>query len=56
MAAMMLAQTSRTGSGPYTGVYGIKCFESSPGKTYTIEVSDGIQAIVGHFGWWRSLR
>jgi hypothetical protein len=44
LAAMMLAQSSRTGSGPYTSVYGISA-SNPPGKTYTIDVSDGIQAI-----------
>lgn len=44
LAAMMLAQSSRSGSGPYTGVYGISA-SNPPGKTYTIDVSDGIQAV-----------
>lgn len=44
LVAMMLAQTSRTGSGPYTGVYGYSA-SNPPGKTYTIEVSDGIQSL-----------
>lgn len=44
LVAMALAQNSRTGSGPYTGVYGISA-NNPPGKTYTVEVSDGIQAL-----------
>lgn len=48
MVAMMLAQTSRSGGGPYTGVYGYSA-SNPPGKTYTIEASDGIQSI-RHYG------
>lgn len=45
MVAMMLNQVSRSGSSSlYTGVYGLSA-SNPPGKTYTIEVSDGIQAI-----------
>jgi hypothetical protein len=48
LVAMMLKQTSRTGSGPYTGVYAYSS-SNPPGSSYTIEVSDGIQAI-RHYG------
>lgn len=42
LTAMMLQQSSRTGSGPYTGVYVVG--SGNPvGKTYTIDVSDGTQ-------------
>lgn len=44
LVAMMLNQTSRTGSGPYTGVYGVSA-NNPPGKTYTMDVFDGIQEI-----------
>lgn len=48
LVAMMLNQTSRTGAGPYTGTYGISA-TNPPGKTYTIDVFDGVQGI-RHFG------
>ena len=43
LVAMMLSQSSRTGAGPYTGVY-IPGAGNPVGKTYTIEVSDGVTA------------
>jgi hypothetical protein len=43
-AAMTLAQQSRSGAGPYTGVYGLSS-SNPPGKTYTMEVGDGVSAI-----------
>lgn len=48
MVAMTLAQNSRSGSGPYTGVYGFTA-NNPAGKTYSIEVSDGLQSI-RHYG------
>lgn len=48
LVAMMLAQTSRTGAGPYTGVYGFSA-ANPPGKTYTVDVSDGVQ-VIRHYG------
>ncbi len=44
LVAMMLTQSSRTGSGPYTSIYALSANNPS-GKTYTLEVSDGNQAI-----------
>jgi hypothetical protein len=44
LAAMMLTQSSRSGGGPYTGVYALTS-NNPVGKTYTLEVSDGNQAI-----------
>lgn len=47
--AMMLAQNSRSGSSSvYTGVYGLGS-ANPPGKTYTMEVSDGVTSI-RHYG------
>lgn len=43
LVAMMLTQSSRTGSGPYTGVYALSS-NNPAGYSYTIEVSDGYSA------------
>jgi hypothetical protein len=43
LVAAMLAQSSRTGAGPYTSIY-VPAAGNPVGKTYTIEVSDGVTA------------